>query len=308
MCGSSCGPSPTARSTPNYAAHGCPPTPPARAQLRLLHHHHGPGGAGPGARADGTRPRPRCSSRPSCRSTRSCAPSNSVTNIELSLDTPNVFSYSHDVGLTFDYSTSEPGGVRDFRPPLQRRQPLGLRRPRLAALPGGARASTGCSASPQAHHSGQDPHSDVNDAQTTLLYEAFLPVSLQAGAGPPWPRHGGERDRGHPGHPGSGIRRGPGGSAVHLRARPRELAGEHRRRLRHPERPARLPHPHTGAEPGQPRRRHHVRTSLNREQLNEELLVRAASGWTGGQPDASPPGSTRSTPRTIWRRATTCAR
>ena len=60
-----------------------------------------------------------CSSRRSCRSTTASAdPTNIVTNIEFSPDTPNVFKYNQNVNLTFNYTTNQAGGVRIFARPF----------------------------------------------------------------------------------------------------------------------------------------------------------------------------------------------
>ena len=41
-----------------------------------------------------------------------------VTNIDLTPDTPNILRFNESVNITFDYSTTEPSGVRIFARPF----------------------------------------------------------------------------------------------------------------------------------------------------------------------------------------------
>jgi hypothetical protein len=112
----------------------------------------------------------------------------SVTSIELRPDTPNVFTYSQNVNLTFNYSTNQSGGVRIFARPFSG---AGLSANYAAhgspIYPAGTGSGTGSfrlSAGPLAVDKIRVQMWDAN--QTTLLSEAFLPVYLLwAGAGPP---------------------------------------------------------------------------------------------------------------------------
>lgn len=116
------------------------------------------------------------------------SPANIVNHIEFAPDTPNIFKYSDNVNLSFDYTTDSAAGVRIW-----------------------ARPFSGASLSPgyAAHGSGIYPVGSGSGSgffrltagptivdrvriqmwdpdQTTLLYEAFLPVHLLwAGSGPP---------------------------------------------------------------------------------------------------------------------------
>jgi hypothetical protein len=113
---------------------------------------------------------------------------NIVTNIEFSPDTPNIFKYSDNVNLTFNYNTNQPGGVRIFARPFSGAHLS----PNYAAHPSpvyatGSGSGSGyfrLTAGPTVVDKVRIQMWDAN--QTTLLFEAFLPVHLfWAGAGPP---------------------------------------------------------------------------------------------------------------------------
>jgi hypothetical protein len=116
------------------------------------------------------------------------SPTNIVTHIELSPDTPNIFKYNQDVNLTFNYTTNQPGGVRIWARPFSGANLS----PAYAAHgsivhPTGSGSATGSfslTAGPLVVDKVRIQMWDAN--QTVLLFEAFLPVSLfWAGAGPP---------------------------------------------------------------------------------------------------------------------------
>ncbi len=113
---------------------------------------------------------------------------NIVTHIEFSPDTPNVFKYGQNVNLTFDYNTTQLGGVRIFARPFSGANLS----PNYAAHPSGiypigSGTGTGyfsLTAGPLVVDKVRIQMWDAN--QTTLLFEAFLPVYLfWAGSGPP---------------------------------------------------------------------------------------------------------------------------
>lgn len=115
-------------------------------------------------------------------------PTNIVTHVELSPDTPNIFKYKQEVNLTFNYTTNYRGGVQIF-----------------------ARPFSGANLSPDYGAHGSDVYFGSGSATGSftllsgptvvdkvriqmkaatpdhaLLFEAFLPVSLfWAGEGPP---------------------------------------------------------------------------------------------------------------------------
>jgi hypothetical protein len=114
-------------------------------------------------------------------------PTNIVTNIELSPDTPNVFKYNENVNLTFLYNTNQEGGVRIFLRPFSgaNLSPNYGAHPSELYLSGSGRG-TGW------FNLGSGPtvvdkiRVRMVDEQSNLLFEAFLPVHLLwAGAGPP---------------------------------------------------------------------------------------------------------------------------
>jgi hypothetical protein len=111
-----------------------------------------------------------------------------VTQIEFAPDTPNIFKYSDNVNLTFNYTTNQPGGVRIWARPFSGANLS----PNYAAhgsavYPAGSGSGTGSfrlTAGPMIVDKTRIQMWDAN--QTALLFEAFLPVSLLwAGAGPP---------------------------------------------------------------------------------------------------------------------------
>ena len=115
-------------------------------------------------------------------------PANIVTHITLSPDTPNVFKYNQSVNLTFNYTTTENGGVRIFARPFSGPNLS----PSYAAhgsplYPTGAGSGTGffnLTAGPTVVDRIRIQMWDAN--QTKLLFETFLPVYLfWAGSGPP---------------------------------------------------------------------------------------------------------------------------
>ena len=116
------------------------------------------------------------------------SPTNIVTHIELSPDTPNVFKYNQNVNLTFNYTTNQAGGVRIWARPFSGANLS----PNYAAhgspiYPIGSGSGTGSftlTAGPTVVDKVRVQMWDAN--QTTLLFEAFLPVHLfWAGSGPP---------------------------------------------------------------------------------------------------------------------------
>jgi hypothetical protein len=113
---------------------------------------------------------------------------NIVTHIDFRPDTPNVFKYGQDVNVTFNYNTNQAGGVRIFARPFSGAHLS----PDYAAqgspvYPSGAGVGS-CSFNLKSGPTVVDKvRIQMWDAgQTTLLFEAFLPVFLfWAGAGPP---------------------------------------------------------------------------------------------------------------------------
>ncbi|HVP20619.1 MAG TPA: hypothetical protein VMS73_02040 [Anaerolineaceae bacterium] len=105
-------------------------------------------------------------------------PINLVTDITLSPDTPNVLQFNQDVNLTFNYSTRTEGGVRIFARPFTN----GALTPNYAASGSPLYAIGGGSGSGFfTITSGQVVVDQIriqmwNANQTTLLFEAFLPV------------------------------------------------------------------------------------------------------------------------------------
>ncbi len=65
---------------------------------------------------------------------RSRNPTNIVTHVELSPDTPNIFKYDQDVNLTFNYTTNYRGGVQIFARPFSGANLAWVRRARLDCL------------------------------------------------------------------------------------------------------------------------------------------------------------------------------
>lgn len=116
------------------------------------------------------------------------SPTNIVTDVALAPDTPNVFQYNQDISLTFNYSTNQAGGVRIWARPFSG---AGLSANYAAhaspVYPVGSGSGSGSfrlTAGPLVVDKVRIQMWDAN--QTTLLFEAFLPVHLLwAGSGPP---------------------------------------------------------------------------------------------------------------------------
>jgi hypothetical protein len=113
---------------------------------------------------------------------------NIVTHVELSPDTPNIFKYGQDVNFTFNYSTTQVGGVRIWgRPFSGANLTPGYAAHGSPIHPTGAGSAAGSfslTAGPMVVDKIRIQMWDAN--QTTLLFEAFLPVHLfWAGSGPP---------------------------------------------------------------------------------------------------------------------------
>jgi hypothetical protein len=113
---------------------------------------------------------------------------NSVTNISLSPDTPNIFRYQDNVNLNFTYNTNWPAGVRIWARPFSGASlsPNYAAHGSIVHSTGGGsatgsfRLTTGPMVVDKIRIQMWDPD------QTVLLFEAFLPVHLLwAGAGPP---------------------------------------------------------------------------------------------------------------------------
>lgn len=116
------------------------------------------------------------------------SPTNIVKNIALNPDTPNIFRYSDNVNLTFNYNTNNAAGVRIWARPFSGAalspgyaahgsiiHPTGA-----GSATGSFRLTTGPVIVDKVRIQMWDPD------QTVLLFEAFLPVHLLwAGAGPP---------------------------------------------------------------------------------------------------------------------------
>ena len=120
------------------------------------------------------------------------AATNSVTSIALSPATPNVFTYTRDINLTFNYTTTlRAGGARIFIQPFSganlAANYAASGSPLYPAGSGSGTASFNLTAGPLVVDSLRIQMWD--DAQTTLLAEDFLPVYLDwAGASlPPGP-------------------------------------------------------------------------------------------------------------------------
>jgi hypothetical protein len=115
-------------------------------------------------------------------------PSNLVTDIEFSPDTPNVFRYVDNVNLTFNYTHSSAAGVRIFARPFSGANLS----PSYAAhgsgvYPAGSGSGTGffrLTAGPMVVDKVRIQMVDAGS--NALIFETFLPVHLDwAGAGPP---------------------------------------------------------------------------------------------------------------------------
>jgi hypothetical protein len=105
-------------------------------------------------------------------------PTNIVTNLNLTPDTPDVLALGQDVGATFSYSTQGAGDVRIFLRPFSN----GSLTPNYAAhgspaYPSGAGSGTGSFTITGVQAVVDQVRVQMwNSAQTTLLFEAFLPV------------------------------------------------------------------------------------------------------------------------------------
>jgi hypothetical protein len=115
-------------------------------------------------------------------------PTNIVTHIEFTPDTPNVFKYNQNVNLTFNYNTNQAGGVRIWARPFSGANLTpGYAAHGSPVYPTGSGTGTGSfslTAGPMVVDKVRIQMWDAD--QTTLLFEAFLPVYLfWAGAGPP---------------------------------------------------------------------------------------------------------------------------
>ena len=219
---------------------------------------------------------------------------NIVTNIEFSPDTPNVFKYSQNINLTFDYTTTQEGGVRIFARPFSgaNLSPnyAASGSPLYSSGSGSGTGSFNLTAGPTVVDKVRIQMWDAN--QTTLLFEAFLPVYLfWAGSGPP---------------PGPDMHVDALevtqaiqdlNNSVDLVAGKKTYVRMHvsapvnvTHVLCHTHRPARVRHAGPGSEPRQPGQRHH-RSHQPRSRTNQrQLLVRAALRLDGSrQPDAHRP-------------------
>ena len=104
-----------------------------------------------------------------------------VTEIVLTPHTPNVLEFNQNVNLSFNYQTSEPGGVRIFARPFSN----GALTPNYAAhgsgvYPGGSGSGTGFfTITSGAVTVDQIRIQMLNADQTVLLFEAFIPVHYQ---------------------------------------------------------------------------------------------------------------------------------
>jgi hypothetical protein len=115
-------------------------------------------------------------------------PTNIVTNIEFSPDTPNVFKFNQNVNLTFNYTTNQPGGVRIWARPFSGANLTpnyaAHGSPVYATGSGSGSGFFNLTAGPMVVDKVRIQMWDAN--QTKLLFEAFLPVYLfWAGSGPP---------------------------------------------------------------------------------------------------------------------------
>lgn len=109
------------------------------------------------------------------------AAGHSVTRVSFNPTTPNVLTHGHKVTLNFSYATTQPGGVRIFARPFTGGSPT----PGYAASPGPL-SPTGSGTGSQYFtiNTGNVTVNQVriqmwNATQTTLLFEAFLPVNFE---------------------------------------------------------------------------------------------------------------------------------
>jgi hypothetical protein len=109
------------------------------------------------------------------------AAAHSVTRISLTPPTPNILTHGQRVTISFSYATTQPGGVRIFARPFT----AGAASPGYSASPAGI-SPTGSGTSSQYFtiNSGDVTVDQIriqmwNAAQTTVLFEAFIPVHYQ---------------------------------------------------------------------------------------------------------------------------------
>ena len=104
-----------------------------------------------------------------------------VTNIVLTPPTPNILAFNQDVTFTFDYSTTEPGGVRIFGRPFTS---TGLAQNYAAhgspLYPVGAGSGSGFFTITSGKVTITRIRFQIwNADQTTLLFKGFIPVNYQ---------------------------------------------------------------------------------------------------------------------------------
>ena len=105
-------------------------------------------------------------------------PAHIVTDIDLNVDTPDVLKFNENVNISFNYSTRQAGGVRIFARPFTN----GALTPNYAAhasplYPTGSGNGTGSFTITSGQVVVDQIRIQMWDAnQTTLLFEAFLPV------------------------------------------------------------------------------------------------------------------------------------
>ena len=104
-----------------------------------------------------------------------------VTNIVLTPPTPNILAFNQQVTFTFDYSTTEPGGVRIWGRPFTS---LGLAKNYAAhgspVYPVGTGSSSGFFTITDKKVTITKIRFQVwNADQTTLLFQGFIPVNYQ---------------------------------------------------------------------------------------------------------------------------------
>ena len=109
------------------------------------------------------------------------AAAHSVSRITLTPPTPNILVHGQRVTISFSYATTQAGGVRIFARPFTG----GAASPGYSASPAGI-SPTGSGTSSQFFtiNSGNVTVDQIriqmwNASQTTLLFEAFLPVNYQ---------------------------------------------------------------------------------------------------------------------------------
>jgi hypothetical protein len=109
------------------------------------------------------------------------AAGHSVTKVTFNPPTPNVLVHNQNVTVSFSYATTQPGGVRIFA------------RPFVGDSPAPSYAASGAGISPTGSGTGTQTFTITsgtvtvnririqmwNASQTTLLFEAFLPVHYE---------------------------------------------------------------------------------------------------------------------------------